>query len=126
MPNGHGPKEYGRHKYAGHDGTSDCEYGCGCYMGPSRSGGPTGLDPFGKCPKNPTDGNFLGGKADYDHVVTERIKSLEIKLSEAEIQLKAVIPSKIKLTRELASTKQDLYEKNQIIKKIRNIIGSSE
>jgi len=33
--------------------TSDCEYNCGCWMGPSRSGGPNGIDPFGKCPNNP-------------------------------------------------------------------------
>ena len=34
------------------DGTSDCEY-CQCWMGPCRSGGPEGLDPFGNCPGNP-------------------------------------------------------------------------
>ena len=32
--------------------TSDCEYGCGCWMGQSRSGGPDGVDPFGPCPGN--------------------------------------------------------------------------
>jgi hypothetical protein len=42
------------HKYDS-DGTFtvDCAYGCGCWMGPSRSGGPDGLDPFGECPKAP-------------------------------------------------------------------------
>lgn len=35
--------------------TSDCTYGCGCWMGGSRSGGPSGIDPFGYCPKAPTD-----------------------------------------------------------------------
>jgi len=30
--------------------TSDCERGCGCWMGSSRSGGPEGIDPFGACP----------------------------------------------------------------------------
>lgn len=44
------PKEFGPHKYADHDGTSDCQYGCGCWMGPSRSGGK--VDPFGACPNN--------------------------------------------------------------------------
>jgi len=44
------PKKFGKHKYADHDGTSDCEYGCGCWMGPSRSGGK--VDPFGPCPNN--------------------------------------------------------------------------
>lgn len=32
--------------------TSDCEH-CKCWMGPSRSGGPEGVDPFGECPGNP-------------------------------------------------------------------------
>ncbi len=44
-------KKFGPHKYIDCDGTSDCEYKCGCWMGPSRSGGP--VDPFGACPKNP-------------------------------------------------------------------------
>ena len=44
------PKVYGSHKYE-EDGTSDCAYGCGCWMGPARSGGP--IDPFGPCPCNP-------------------------------------------------------------------------
>jgi len=47
------PKEFGPHKYADHDGTSDCKYGCGCWMGPSRSGGK--VDPFGPCPNNPKE-----------------------------------------------------------------------
>jgi hypothetical protein len=42
---------FSEHKYADHDGTSDCSYGCGCWMGPSASGGP--VDPFGPCPRNP-------------------------------------------------------------------------
>ncbi|RTL06392.1 hypothetical protein EKK58_05425 [Candidatus Dependentiae bacterium] len=33
--------------------TSDCAYGCGAWMGGSRSGGPDGVDPFGECPKAP-------------------------------------------------------------------------
>jgi hypothetical protein len=45
------PKKFGHHKYADHDGTSDCGYGCGCWMGPTRSGGE--VDPFGACPNNP-------------------------------------------------------------------------
>jgi len=44
------PKEFGRHQYdSGH--TSDCAYGCGCWMGSFRSGGR--VDPFGACPNNP-------------------------------------------------------------------------
>lgn len=38
------------HMYARHDGTSDCQNGCGAWMGPFRSGAPTGVDPFGECP----------------------------------------------------------------------------
>lgn len=46
----------GTHDYPGvKDGqlhfTSDCANGCGCWMGGSRSGGPEGVDAFGKCPK---------------------------------------------------------------------------
>jgi hypothetical protein len=41
------------HRYPDPDGTSDCAYSCGCYMGPFCSGGPEGIDPFGECPKAP-------------------------------------------------------------------------
>ncbi|MEK9184750.1 MAG: hypothetical protein AAB866_01115 [Patescibacteria group bacterium] len=122
MPNGHSPKEYGKHKYPNPDGTSDCQYGCGCWMGPSRSGGPTGLDPFGICPKNPVDGILFGGAADYDNVVTERIRSLESKLHRAEERLKRVSPSKAKLADELATTKAELAEKNKILGQMHQII----
>lgn len=37
--------------------TSDCEYGCDCWMGSCRSDGPDGVDPFGKCPNNPNPDN---------------------------------------------------------------------
>lgn len=123
MPNGHGHKEYGKHKYA-EAGTSDCEYGCGCWMGPARSGGPTGLDPFGKCPKNPGDGKSLGGNADYDHVVTERIQNLESRLYIAEEQLEKVKPSKIKLADELDSVRTELAKKNQLLAQLRRLIGA--
>lgn len=33
--------------------TSDCAYGCGAWMGSTRSGAPDGTDPFGECPKAP-------------------------------------------------------------------------
>lgn len=56
----------GQHKYPGSEAmlktgkledffTSDCAYGCGCWMGGSRSGGPAGVDPFGACPKAPVE-----------------------------------------------------------------------
>lgn len=41
---GHDPKD------PGDCYTSDCSNGCGCWAGPSRSGGPDGIDPFGECP----------------------------------------------------------------------------
>jgi len=44
------PEAYGPHKFT-QDGTSDCAYGCGCWMGPARSGGP--VNPFGACPNHP-------------------------------------------------------------------------
>lgn len=44
----------GGHKYD-KDGTSDCAFGCGCWMGGTRSGG--SVDPFGKCPNNPVNTN---------------------------------------------------------------------
>jgi hypothetical protein len=38
-------------------GTSDCANGCGCWAGPSRSGGPEGVDPLGACPNaKPAEG----------------------------------------------------------------------
>ena len=43
----------GGHYYPDPDGTSDCANGCGCWMEPYRSGGPDGVDPFGKCPNEP-------------------------------------------------------------------------
>lgn len=78
MPNGHDyGKEYGRHSYR-EEGTSDCKYGCGCWAGDANSGGPVGLDPLsGECPNNPKDGKRIGGTADYEIVVTRRIRALE-------------------------------------------------
>jgi len=53
--------DMGTHKYNGFELrekigiflTSECSYGCGCWMGKSMSGGPPGIDPFGACPKAP-------------------------------------------------------------------------
>lgn len=124
MPNGYGHKEYGEHEYDV-GGTSNCKHGCGCWMGPSNSGGPTGLDPFGKCPKNPTDGQLLGGKADYDYVVTERIENLESRCRKAEDRLEKVSPGEAKLAEELASVKEKLAEKEQLLAELRHLIGTS-
>jgi len=55
-PRNEGPQpNTGGHHYPGCSDddfsfTSDCSYGCGCWMGGSRSGGPDGVDPFGECP----------------------------------------------------------------------------
>ncbi len=107
MPNGHSCKEYGGHKYADHGGTSDCEYHCGCWMGPARSGGPVGLDPCGKCPGNPIDGESLGGKQDYEYVVNERIDGLEKRLYRAEAILKKVEPDKLALVQKITSLESE-------------------
>lgn len=48
-----GIPRFGPHNYPYDGGTSDCSYGCGCWMGPYRSGGPGRVDPFGECPNNP-------------------------------------------------------------------------
>ena len=122
MPNGYGSKEYGEHKYADDDGTSDCEYGCECWMGRTNSGGPTGIDPHGTCPKNPKDGKFLGGTADYDYVVTKRIQDLSSRLYHAEELLRQVSPSQAELANELASVKTELARKNQLLAGIRRLI----
>ncbi len=93
MPNGREHKkytDYGPHKYADHDGTSDCEFGCGCWAGPARSDGPTGLDPFGRCPNNPVDGKRQPGKNDYEDCVNGRIAKLEKKLYEANEAVETV------------------------------------
>ena len=88
MPNGREHMSYevdfGKHKYADHDGTSDCKYGCGCWMGPSRSGGPMGVDPSGKCPRHvlretlPTSlGKPIGSEGIMGDFVNGRILYLE-------------------------------------------------
>ncbi|MFA6227215.1 MAG: hypothetical protein WC631_01940 [Candidatus Paceibacterota bacterium] len=115
MPNGHGDKKYGPHKYADHGGTSDCEHKCGCWMGPSRSGGPVGINPFGQCPGNPLDGQKLGGKEDYELVVDQRIADLEQRVWKAEEALKKVRPSKKKIVDELEQAKKKLAEAKELI-----------
>lgn len=45
------PDIFGPHHYPNKNGTSDCSYGCDCWMGRYRSGGP--VNPFGACPSNP-------------------------------------------------------------------------
>lgn len=111
MPNGRDytyTKEYGPHEYpdAPH-GTSDCKFKCGCWAGPSNSGGPLGLDPLcGECPGNPKNGMRLEGNADYMIAVTRRIRKLEsenyrleqelIKLEEIKNTPKAKLAERVK------------------------------
>jgi hypothetical protein len=124
MPNGHGHKEYGKHTYS--DGIHECEHKCGCWMGGFSSGGPLGLDPFGTCPGNPADGKLLGGNADYEHVVTERIQSLESRLFIAEEQLKRVKPSKTKLADKLMTVQKELDRKNRLISELTKLVNTKD
>jgi len=124
MPNGYDySKEYGPHKYARHDGTSDCEYGCNCWAGPANSGGPVGLDPLGgECPKNPKDGKLVGGSVDYQIVVTRRIRKLESDLydarEKAEELEKIVVSKKRDLFRQYKSIRKELRKKNKLLTEI--------
>ncbi|MCX6786909.1 MAG: hypothetical protein NTY93_00040 [Candidatus Kaiserbacteria bacterium] len=122
MPNGHSKKEYGKHEYPNQEGTSDCRFDCGCWAGPARSGGPLGLDPFGACPGNPKDGQLLGGKDDYENVVTYRILDLESRVYEAEELLKKVSPSKIKLAETLDREQGKLIKQTLLLREIRRLI----
>ncbi len=109
--NGDGPKEYGGHKYSDMDRTHNCEHGCGCYAGPSSSGGPIGLDPIhGACPNNPADGERLGGNGDHALVVKDRIQDLSSRAYKAEGLLKKVEPDKVQLAEELATVRVELAE----------------
>ncbi len=118
MPNGHGHKDYGKHKYP--EGGGNCLHGCGCDMHNFSSGGPVGLDPFGICPKNPIDGKFLGGDSDYQHVVEERISKLENRALTAETELRKVKPSEKKLADDLASARDELEGTKRCLAQIHN------
>src|SRR5437899_339530 len=122
MPNGQEPKEYGPHKYNKQERPSHCEYGCGCWTESFRSGGPLGLDPFGTCPNNPTDGKLLGEDKDYEYVVNKRIEDLTLRAYNAEGRLKAVSPSQKKLARKLAILQEKLGKKELVIRQFRKIL----
>jgi hypothetical protein len=83
-------KEYGGHHYPNEDGTSDCSHGCGCWMGPSRSGGPPNIDPFGKCPCYPLNGERLGDNQDFEEVIRQRITELHACFNQAEMEIKTL------------------------------------
>lgn len=125
MPNGHDyGKKYNGHKYPNDDGTSDCENGCGCWMGPTRSGGPVGLDPGGACPNNPEDGEMVGHGIDHEIVVTQRIRKLESRAYAAEASLREVAPGAKKLTRKLREAKTQLNDRNHRLREIRKALGN--
>lgn len=119
MPNGDGHKDFGGHKYAT-DGTSNCEHGCGCWMGSSHSGGPVGLDPLGQCPGNPLDGKKREGNIDYGDVVEQRIKSLETRALKAERALKVVSPDKKKLVKTIEKLKLKLFRSESVLADVRD------
>lgn len=64
---------HGAHDYPGitdekFERTIDCAFGCGCWMGSTRSGSPEGVDPFGECPKH------LVSAEEYVEILRQRIK----------------------------------------------------
>ena len=75
------PKEYSEHKY--NNGLCSC----GCWLNTDSSGGPIGLDPKGKCPKNPKDGVPIGGLHDYAEVANERINGLRLQIQQLTTEL---------------------------------------
>ncbi len=127
MPNGHNlSKEYGKHDYGKCEGTCDCIYGCGCWMGSARSGGPLGLDPFGECPGNPKDGIKLLGKDDYEIVVTRRIRRLEHDLYQTRQELEALKKirktPKAQMARRIETLETALIKRKEVLKEISKIL----
>jgi hypothetical protein len=130
MPDGHDySKKYGGHKYV-EEGTSSCGYGCGCWVGVARSGGPIGVDPFGECPHNPEDKVRIGGTADQEIVVTRRIRALELKVARAEAESKRLrrikYTPKAKLIEEIEKLKEENTNGKALIKNIEQLILSSK
>jgi hypothetical protein len=123
MPDDHHDKEYGEHKYDDGTGTSDCAFGCGCWMGPCRSGGPVGLDPKGVCPNNPLDGVRSEGDTDCNNVVTARIENLESQLYKAQTQLESVAPGELKLAEELRIARMKLINLQIMLMRWRDFLG---
>jgi hypothetical protein len=85
MPNGREHLQYedfGAHEYPGDvDRTSDCVHGCGCWMGPARSGSRyAGIDPFGKCPFNIKKKHRLTKEQIIEDFVNARVNHLETKV----------------------------------------------
>lgn len=124
--NGHGPKNYGPHKYVGlGTGKVECEHRCGCWIANSNSGGPLGLDPFeGPCPRNPVNGEFLGGDSDWHHVVEERIRQLTTRGHQAEAALERVRPTKVQLADALVAALAELADRDQLLAGLRRLLGA--
>jgi hypothetical protein len=140
MPNGREHLKYedfGNHRYASHRGTSDCEYGCGCWMGPARSGSKhAGVAPGGKCPNNytkelPLDfGKPLSNEQILFDFVNSRIQQLElkvIKLQKSDLLVqKAKKSSKIdllkRLDEQMAENNKLKNQVNRIKQKLQTII----
>jgi len=117
-------KEYGPHKYPG-DGwtTHDCEHGCGCWAGPTNSGGPIGLVTIGgECPNNPKDGQRLGGSEDHRAVVNRALHWYRGRMNKAEEELKGVAPGARKLLAQLTETRRALFRAEQQIEKAREAL----
>jgi hypothetical protein len=83
-------KEYGPHTYRD-SGAGGCFNGCGCWIEGAAADGPIGLDPHGKCPRNPVDGKRLSTAAnpyaDHAYVANQRIADLERRAAGAEEEL---------------------------------------
>lgn len=95
-------------------------------MGPTRSGGPPGLDPSGACPQNPKDGKLLGGSADYEHVVNERIRKLERRAYDAEKRLGLIGPDKHELAEQLTTVKEENTKLHTLIACISDLLAEHD
>ncbi len=125
MPNGRKHKDYydyGPHEYPEADATFDCKYGCGCWAGPARSGGPAGIDPFGLCPNNPIDGQRQKENDDYEDIVNGRIQKLEREVQEGRRAIKLIEKArketKIDLAKRLKNAEKKLLNQKDIFRKI--------
>lgn len=125
VPNGDARKEYGPHQYPETlRGTPDCGHKCGCCVGPTMSDGPVGLDPLpgGICPRNPIDGQLLGGQRDYANVVRARIDDLNSRAYNAECLLEQVEPGTIELARQLEEARNEIVTLKAALRGIGNLI----
>lgn len=107
MPNGrehYKYEDFGPHIYSRHDGTSNCKHNCGCWIGPCRSGGPAGVDPFGKCPRISLNNKGLSQNQIMDDFINARIEFLENQIRILKKYEKTVVTAK-------AGTKIKLIEK---------------